>query len=181
MQSLGLLGNTLEPEPVARFLRHCPGLSKQTIGDLLGENDQFFLDVLDAFTATFSFRGGRKLPSDKCHLGQPLPVASQVRQLNSTLSPPSRQLGTCWAWRTNSSWMCSTPSLLPSASWVPAVTAPSLSTALQEAAVLRRPLPPLYACAAQGLDPDRWTACLLLGPRSWGPTASGRFACRAGL
>ena len=57
VQSLGLLGDTLEPEPVARFLRHCPGLSKQTIGDLLGENDQFFLDVLDAFTATFSFRG----------------------------------------------------------------------------------------------------------------------------
>ena len=57
LQSLGLLGDVLEPEPVARFLRHCPGLSKQTIGDLLGENDQFFLDVLDAFTATFKFRG----------------------------------------------------------------------------------------------------------------------------
>ena len=57
LQSLGLLGDVLEPEPVARFLRHCPGLSKQMIGDLLGENDQFFLDVLDAFTATFQFRG----------------------------------------------------------------------------------------------------------------------------
>ena len=57
LQSLGLLGDMLEPEPVARFLRHCPGLSKQTIGDLLGENDQFFLDVLDAFTASFKFRG----------------------------------------------------------------------------------------------------------------------------
>lgn len=57
LQGLGLLGEVLEPEPVARFLRHCPGLSKQTIGDLLGENDQFFLDVLDAFTATFNFRG----------------------------------------------------------------------------------------------------------------------------
>ena len=57
LQSLGLLGDVLEPAPVARFLRHCPGLSKQTIGDLLGENDQFFLDVLDAFTASFKFRG----------------------------------------------------------------------------------------------------------------------------
>ena len=57
LQTLGLLGETLEHDEVARFLRHCPGLSKQTIGDLLGENDQFFLDVLDAFTGTFSFRG----------------------------------------------------------------------------------------------------------------------------
>lgn len=62
LQSLGLLGDVLEPTAVARFLRHCPGLSKQTIGDLLGENDQFFLDVLDAFTATFSFRGERPQP-----------------------------------------------------------------------------------------------------------------------
>jgi hypothetical protein len=85
VQSLGLLGATLEPEPVARFLRHCPGLSKQTIGDLLGENDQFFLDVLDAFTATFSFRG-----VCKCHFGHPLPIVSQLRGLHSTLCPPSR-------------------------------------------------------------------------------------------
>ena len=66
LQSLGLLGDILEPEPVAKFLRHCPGLSKQMIGDLLGENDQFFLDVLDAFTATFQFRGelykGKRYP-----------------------------------------------------------------------------------------------------------------------
>ena len=37
--------------------RHCPGLSKASIGELLGENDDFFLDVLDAFTATFAFGG----------------------------------------------------------------------------------------------------------------------------
>ncbi|EIE18029.1 Sec7-domain-containing protein, partial [Coccomyxa subellipsoidea C-169] len=61
LQSLGLLGESLDPGEVARFLRHCPGLSKQTIGDLLGENDQFFLDVLDDFTATFNFKG---LPFD---------------------------------------------------------------------------------------------------------------------
>lgn len=56
-QTLGLLGDDLDPKAVARFLRHCPGLSKHTIGDLLGENDQFFLEVLDEFTATFKFRG----------------------------------------------------------------------------------------------------------------------------
>ncbi|CAL8465729.1 g5265 [Coccomyxa elongata] len=61
LQSLGLLSESLDPGEVARFLRHCPGLSKQTIGDLLGENDQFFLDVLDDFTATFNFKG---LPFD---------------------------------------------------------------------------------------------------------------------
>lgn len=60
-QSLGLLGESLDPGEVARFLRHCPGLSKQTIGDLLGENDQFFLDVLDDFTATFNFKGALSL------------------------------------------------------------------------------------------------------------------------
>jgi Sec7 domain len=56
-QSLGLLDAELEPAPVARFLRYCPGLAKQTIGELLGENDDFFLEVLDDFTQTFDFRG----------------------------------------------------------------------------------------------------------------------------
>jgi brefeldin A-resistance guanine nucleotide exchange factor 1 len=56
-QTIGLLNQDLDPKSVARFLRHCPGLSKQAIGDLLGENDQFFLDVLDEFTATFRFKG----------------------------------------------------------------------------------------------------------------------------
>ncbi len=42
---------------IARFLRHCPGLSKQTIGDLLGEHDDFFLEVLEEFTKTFDFQG----------------------------------------------------------------------------------------------------------------------------
>lgn len=31
---------------MGRFLRACPGLSKQTIGELLGEPDQFYLQVL---------------------------------------------------------------------------------------------------------------------------------------
>ncbi len=46
---------------MARFLRFCPGLSKSTIGELLGENEDFFLEVLDAFTATFYFAGAPAL------------------------------------------------------------------------------------------------------------------------
>ena len=57
LQTLGLLSDPPEVGQVARFLRHCPGLSKATVGELLGENDAFFLDVLDAFTGTFSFKG----------------------------------------------------------------------------------------------------------------------------
>ena len=37
----------------------CPGLQQGTIGELLGENEEFFLEVLDAFTATFDFAGAR--------------------------------------------------------------------------------------------------------------------------
>jgi Sec7-like guanine-nucleotide exchange factor len=55
---LGLLEAEPDPAAVARFLRCCPGLSKQTIGELLGENDDFFLAVLDEFTQTFDFAGG---------------------------------------------------------------------------------------------------------------------------
>lgn len=58
-QSLGLLGPELDSAAVAQFLRYCPGLSKQTIGELLGENDDFFLEVLDDFTQTFDFKGTR--------------------------------------------------------------------------------------------------------------------------
>lgn len=56
-QALGLLEEELDAAAVARFLRFCPGLSKSTIGELLGENEDFFLEVLDAFTATFDFAG----------------------------------------------------------------------------------------------------------------------------
>ncbi|KAF8061912.1 hypothetical protein HT031_004172 [Scenedesmus sp. PABB004] len=42
---------------IGHFLRVCPGLNKTTIGELLGEPDQFFLKVLDAFTSTFDFGG----------------------------------------------------------------------------------------------------------------------------
>jgi len=56
-QALGLLGEEPDAAAVARFLRHCPGLSKVTIGELLGENEDFYLEVLDAFTDTFDFAG----------------------------------------------------------------------------------------------------------------------------
>jgi hypothetical protein len=58
-QALGLLGEEPDARAVARFLRHCPGLSKVTIGELLGENEDFYLEVLDAFTDTFDFAGAR--------------------------------------------------------------------------------------------------------------------------
>lgn len=58
LQTLKLLPEKLDAVGVARFMRNCPGLSKQTIGDLLGDNDDFFLEVLDEFTQTFDFAGG---------------------------------------------------------------------------------------------------------------------------
>ena len=57
LQTLKLLPEQLDAVGVARFMRNCPGLSKQTIGELLGDNDDFFLEVLDEFTQTFDFTG----------------------------------------------------------------------------------------------------------------------------
>lgn len=71
MQALGLLADPPEVGQVARFLRHCPGLSKAAVGELLGENDAFFLDVLDAFTSTFSFQGASPTPSPRHPLSTP--------------------------------------------------------------------------------------------------------------
>ena len=47
----------MDPGAVAQFLRSCPGLNKQTTGELLGEYDEFFLEVLRRFTDTFDFTG----------------------------------------------------------------------------------------------------------------------------
>ena len=58
LQTLKLLPEELDAVGVARFMRNCPGLSKQTIGELLGDNDDFFLEVLHEFTQTFDFAGG---------------------------------------------------------------------------------------------------------------------------
>lgn len=60
LQALNLLpAKGLDPVAVAMFLRVCPGLSKTTVGELLGEADDFYLDVLEAFTNTFDFTGMR--------------------------------------------------------------------------------------------------------------------------
>lgn len=64
LQTLGLLPAETDAAGVARFLRCCPGLNKQTIGELLGEHDEFFLEVLRHFTDTFDFTGNPS-PSDR--------------------------------------------------------------------------------------------------------------------
>lgn len=64
LQTLGLLPAETDAAGVARFLRCCPGLNKQTIGELLGEHDEFFLEVLRHFTDTFDFTG-HPPPSDR--------------------------------------------------------------------------------------------------------------------
>lgn len=43
---------------VARFLRCCPGLAKGSIGEILGERDEFYEHVRWAFMETFDFTGG---------------------------------------------------------------------------------------------------------------------------
>ena len=53
----------MDPAAVAQFLRSCPGLNKQTTGELLGEYDEFFLEVLRFFTDTFDFTGDTRLKS----------------------------------------------------------------------------------------------------------------------
>ncbi|KXZ43436.1 hypothetical protein GPECTOR_90g522 [Gonium pectorale] len=40
---------------LGQFLLVCPGLNKTTIGELLGDPDAFYLEVLEAFTAGFNF------------------------------------------------------------------------------------------------------------------------------
>lgn len=54
---MGLLPGDMNAPAVAKFLRACPGLNKQTTGELLGEYDDFFLEVLREFTDTFDFSG----------------------------------------------------------------------------------------------------------------------------
>ena len=57
LQAMGLMGEQLDAAEVARFLRRCPGLSKVTIGELLGEPSEFWLSVLTHFVDTFDFAG----------------------------------------------------------------------------------------------------------------------------
>ena len=51
------MGEKLEAGEVARFLRNCPGLSKTTIGELLGEPSDFWVSTLARFVDNFDFRG----------------------------------------------------------------------------------------------------------------------------
>ena len=46
-----------ETSKFSRFLRLTPGLSRQVIGELLGENNERCIRVLDLFTASFDFKG----------------------------------------------------------------------------------------------------------------------------
>jgi len=57
VQSIHLIDEEPQAVQIAKFLRHCPGLNKHTIGELLGEHDDFFLEVLDQFTQLFQFQG----------------------------------------------------------------------------------------------------------------------------
>ena len=58
LQSCNLLPpEKLQPIPVAHFLRSCPGLAKNAIGEMLGERDTFFDEMRDAFAKTFDFGG----------------------------------------------------------------------------------------------------------------------------
>ena len=43
------------PEDAAALLRHCPGISKEAAGDLLGDADAFAVATLDAFSRSFDF------------------------------------------------------------------------------------------------------------------------------
>jgi Sec7-like guanine-nucleotide exchange factor len=54
---MGLLDKDLDPTAVAQILRRCPGLSKFTIGELLGEQSEFWVSVLSSFVTTFDFSG----------------------------------------------------------------------------------------------------------------------------
>ena len=74
-QSVGLLSAEPVPREVACFLRHCPGLSKSTIGELLGDPEEFFLSVLAAFTKSFDFTGA--LHPGQCYSICPLPDGTQ--------------------------------------------------------------------------------------------------------
>jgi len=57
LQSINILPSTLTPESVAQFLFCAKGLSKNVIGELLGDPDAFYLEVLQSFVGLFDFAG----------------------------------------------------------------------------------------------------------------------------
>ena len=70
LQSIHLLPHALEPGPVARFLRFCPGLGKASIGEVLGERDAFYENVRQAFIDTFQFTGAAPESACACNVGE---------------------------------------------------------------------------------------------------------------
>eukprot|EP00271_Cylindrocystis_brebissonii_P013215 TRINITY_DN32894_c0_g1_i1.p1 TRINITY_DN32894_c0_g1~~TRINITY_DN32894_c0_g1_i1.p1 ORF type:complete len:1612 (+),score=297.74 TRINITY_DN32894_c0_g1_i1:164-4837(+) len=55
LQKVGLLPEILDPYSVACFFRYAPGLSKNLMGEYLGEGVDFNVEVLTAFTNLFDF------------------------------------------------------------------------------------------------------------------------------
>ncbi|XP_019458220.1 PREDICTED: ARF guanine-nucleotide exchange factor GNL2 [Lupinus angustifolius] len=52
-----LISDPPDPKSYAYFFRFTPGLDKKTIGEYLGDPDDFYLQVLKEFTETFHFNG----------------------------------------------------------------------------------------------------------------------------
>ena len=57
LQSINLLPQELTPESVAKFFHTARGLSKNVVGELLGDPDKFYLSVLNCFVHLFDFTG----------------------------------------------------------------------------------------------------------------------------
>ncbi|GMH45726.1 hypothetical protein BSKO_13689 [Bryopsis sp. KO-2023] len=55
MQALHLLPKDNDARCIANFLRVCPLLDKEMAGDLLGERDDFYKQILQTFTESFNF------------------------------------------------------------------------------------------------------------------------------
>lgn len=92
LQQMGLLPEEMNAAAVAQFLRCCPGLNKQTTGELLGEYDDFFLEVLQEFTDTFDFTGTPLLVWLLLH---GLPVSNKQPSSNRAFMVNTRQGKEC--------------------------------------------------------------------------------------
>ena len=57
LQGAGVLSDPLSGPEVARLFRHCIGLNKNVIGELLGSPKDFDVEVLKAFVVLFDFKG----------------------------------------------------------------------------------------------------------------------------
>lgn len=57
LQTIKLLPAEKDAKTIAHFLRVCPNLNGHVVGDMLGDADAFYQDVLENFTETFNFSG----------------------------------------------------------------------------------------------------------------------------